>query len=40
MEQNITPPIGTKQTGSRQESDSMGTIDVPAEAIQNPRGQG
>jgi fumarate hydratase, class II len=31
MEPNFTLPIGTKQTGSRQESDSMGTIDVPAE---------
>jgi len=31
MEQKRNIPIGIKETGSRQESDSMGTIDVPAE---------
>jgi len=30
MEQQTSPPIGTNQTGSRSESDSMGTIEVPA----------
>ncbi|MGQ7856763.1 class II fumarate hydratase [Pedobacter sp. WC2501] len=31
MEDNISQPIGTGQTGNRNESDSMGTIEVPAE---------
>lgn len=31
MKENISLAIGTLQTGSRKESDSMGTIDVPAE---------
>ncbi|QXU43039.1 class II fumarate hydratase [Pedobacter sp. D749] len=31
MEDNISQPIGTGQTGNRDESDSMGTIEVPAE---------
>ncbi len=31
MGQNIAIPIGTNETGSRRESDSMGIIDVPAE---------
>jgi fumarate hydratase class II len=31
MEDNISQAIGTGQTGNRNESDSMGTIEVPAE---------